>query len=172
MSNDKKTNAIEDKKPASKKGAKKPASKPASKPQQGTQAPKKLGKIAMHYNGAEFTEKRPGVLALIVRLCVNATQAKPISKRKLLELVFAEFPTRIESELKKTCSGQLPCQLRGEKGIIMREKIVDDVATGEYYFDAKATDEKRAEQGRTPLMTCRQIGGGENKLKPVETTQE
>jgi len=127
------------------------------------QAKPKVIKIHKHANGAEFSESRPGCLAVLVARCLQATKEKPISKSMLTAYMCEKFADRDPAGIKRTCAGQLPCQLRGEKGIIMSE-ILDEESTpptrtGLYYYNPQATDECRKEQGRPPLNESKQFNG-------------
>ena len=131
--------------------------------------PAKVKRVTLHKhaNGAQFSEARPGCLAMLVSRCLQATREKPISKSMLTAFMQEKYADRDPAGIKRTCAGQLPCQLRGEKGIIMSE-IFDETSepptrTGLYYFNPEATDACRKEQGRPPLSESKQFNGSPEK---------
>lgn len=75
--------------------------------------------ISAHANGAAFNDKRPGVLAKLVELLVNASEASPITKVGILDALCVAFPERDRIKMKATLDMQLPSGLRYEKGFVV-----------------------------------------------------
>lgn len=148
-----------------------------TKPQAITDKKAKTPKIKsvtlhMHANGAAFSDARPGCLAVLVARCIATTKDKPITKKELLAYMCEKFEDRDPVKMKSTVTGQLPSQLKGEKGIIMRQ-IFDETSTpptptGKYYFDTEATDIERGEGSKwagVPLAQSKQFAGPAEKKK-------
>lgn len=90
----------------------------------GKSTPKGKGKgksapvILTHANGADFSPKRPGVIARIV----SELLAHPVTKSGLLATLCDAFPEREPAHLKSTLAMQVPSGLYIEKGYIVTRK--------------------------------------------------
>lgn len=94
-------------------------------------------KVTAHANGNKFTEKRPGVVAVILDSLMGASEQFPITKSKILERLVQAFPDRETDKMKATLVMQVPSGLRTEKGIIVVGRMMESEKG--YWIDEQAT---------------------------------
>lgn len=87
-------------------------------------------------------EKRPGVLAAIVKALEGASEEHLITKDEVLTVLKKQFPERDANGMRATVNAQMPSQLRSERRIVLASRPTES-GTG-YWIDAEATDELQA----------------------------
>lgn len=123
----------------------------------------KAGKIEYesHANGAAFSEERPGCVATICEMLQNATAEKPISKQKIVDVILKRHGEGSHGAAgrARTVQMQVPCQMKGEKGLIVVCKINAKSGEREYYVCPTATAEYHASnaKGEFALPTAKQM---------------
>jgi hypothetical protein len=102
--------------PAKKKGrAKKAAPKAKAKPAAKKTTPKKAPKAKAKNANSTKKPKGTGVIAEIRRLLNKATDKRPISKAKMLELLVKKFADRDGEAMMKTINTQVPSRLNRDR---------------------------------------------------------
>lgn len=97
-----------------------------------TKAKTKNAKIVFHANGHKFGASRPGVLATLVELLVNAGRKKqPMTKDAILDELEKRFADRGRDKMNATVSMQLGGGLKIEKNIIVNKS---DSEAGRVYM--------------------------------------
>lgn len=133
----------------------KPKKAKVSAPNSETVAPNSV----THHNGVTVSEKRPGVLAVMVRCLRAASEKHPVTKESVLDVLCNEFPDRDRNKMKATLAMQMPAGLRYEKKIVLASADVEVETQSEvggmlvtgvkkakgYWIDEEAT---KAEQGK------------------------
>jgi len=116
-------------------------------------APKFIETTEKHWNGVSVTNKRPGVLAVMLATIQTGTKEKPVTKSDVLAALQAEFPERDVAKMKATIAMWMPAGIRAERKIILESREVElsktESALG-YWIDAKATAAYRVKIGYTP----------------------
>lgn len=116
-------------------------------------APKFVTTTEKHWNGVSVTNKRPGVLAVMLATIQTGTKEKPVTKSDVLAALVSEFPERDVNKMKATIAMWMPAGIRAERKIILDSREVEtsksESALG-YWIDHKATAAYRAKIGYTP----------------------
>lgn len=125
----------------------KPKAKP--KPKLATIKPETTPTVSTngtHANGAVFTDKRPGVLAVLVIRLSDASEAEPVTKKQILATLVRAFPDRESAKMWATIQMQVPSGLKTEKKLILTSKEVSegDKKTKGYWIDQTATEAYKA----------------------------
>jgi hypothetical protein len=100
--------------------------------------------LASHSNNIAFTDKRPGVVAHILEMLMNASAESAITKTTILAALVKRFANRAESGMKATLMMQCPSGLLIEKRVVVA--TVKNEATKErsYYVDRELTAKAQA----------------------------
>ena len=62
---------------------------------------------------------KPGIIASIVEFLQDATEEKPISKKKILEKLVKRFPDREADSMARTINVQVPNRIKNDKGLVV-----------------------------------------------------
>lgn len=102
-------------------------------------------KLSSHSNNIAFSDKRPGVVAYILEMLMNASAQGPVTKSYMLKKLCERFADREESKMKSTLMMQCPSGLLIEKRVVV--VTIKNEATKErcYYVDRDATAKCQAE---------------------------
>ena len=109
----------------------------------------KTSTITTHRNGQAFTEKRPGVCAIILECLYNASEERPVTKAEIVEEILHRLPER---DRKRTTNlvGSAPTWLRIYNGLHVSSRRIERHKG--FWLDASET----AELGRTRLLSSKE----------------
>jgi hypothetical protein len=131
---------------AAKTGGKKKGWKAPEKPIKGVSTRVELKgalNTDVHRNGSQYTEKRPGVCAIIIRMWKEASEKAPVTKAEVVEEILKEFPDRDPVKTKNLVGGA-PSWLLTYNGIKVSSKTTLEGKKG--YWIAKAETEEVARE--------------------------
>lgn len=124
------------------RNAKRRAARAAAKIVKSAPAQQFITTTEKHWNNVSVTNKRPGVLAVMLDTIQAATKEEPVTKSQVLAALVAAFPERDALKMKATVAMWMPAGIRAERKIILDSREVETSKTESalgYWIDAKAT---------------------------------
>jgi len=101
-------------------------------------------KIAHHANTAQFSVKRPGVIATIIDVLRAASEQRPVTKEQVLDKLCKRFTERPREHMKATVSMQVKSGLRIEKQLEVSENEKG------FWLTQEAIDKSKASVSTAP----------------------